>query len=149
MSSANTGSTPSPDTAASAPTTATQRNNRQPYRRSGNQQTTNARTRFVPKLSTIETLDSSSNIKNQDFTKFQKSIHHHVLTTFKNSKDMSKAILEFDDPFTALRQDRRTISQVRIVNGLILTPPPATESTAEQLLRESDNADKNEMIKIM
>ena len=149
MSSANTGSTPSPDTAASAPTTATQRNNRQPYRRSGNQQTNNARTRFVPKLSTIETLDSSSNIKNQDFTKFQKSIHHHVLTTFKNSKDMSKAILEFDDPFTALRQDRRTISQVRIVNGLILTPPPATESTAEQLVRESDNADKNEMIKIL
>ena len=62
---------------------------------------------------------------------------------------MSKAILEFEDPFTALRQNRKTISQVRIDNGLTITPPPNNETEAERLVRESENEDKNEMIKIL
>ena len=55
------------------------------------------RTHFIPKIASIESLVSSSENQSQDFNKFQKSIHHHILAMFKNSKDLSKAVQEFSD----------------------------------------------------
>jgi hypothetical protein len=66
--------------------------------------------RFVPKIPEIETLGTSTEQKGHNFTKFLKSIHHHALTTFRNSKDVSKAILEFEDPFVALQQNMLSLS---------------------------------------
>ena len=118
---------------APAPATATGRSNRGNRNRRNNNQTTvnNNSNRFVPKISTIESLVSSSENKGQDFTKFQKSIHHYALTTFKNSKDISKAILHFADPHVELRQTKPNLSKIRTVNNLHPEPPvivaPATE----------------------
>ena len=83
---------------------------RRPYRNDNNKNgsTTNSN-RFVLKIAIIESLVSISENKSQDFTKFQKSIHYHVLTTFKNSKDISKAILEFTDPRTELRKKMQSV----------------------------------------
>ena len=87
-----------------------------------------ASSRFVPKIATIETLGTSTEQRGHDFAKFLKSVHHHALTTFRNSKDVSKAILNFTDPFDDLRQSVLSLSQIRRNNGLNPEPPPATES---------------------
>jgi hypothetical protein len=105
--------------------------------------------RFIPKIASIETLATSSENKGQDFTKFQKSLHHHVLTTFRNSKDMSKAILEFTDPLTDLQSNRLTLATVRTKNNLNLVAPVTGESETEKFDRESDNSDRKEMAKMI
>ena len=109
------------------------RNNR---RRNGNQDNSNGNSnKFVPKLTSIESLVSSSENKGQDFTKFQKSIHHHALTTFKNSKDVSKAILEFVDPFVELHQSKPSLTTIRTENSLHPEPPVSTEDKNDKFLR--------------
>jgi hypothetical protein len=57
--------------------------------------------RFLPKIADLETLGSSTEQRGHNFPKFLKAIHHHAITNFKNSKDISKAILEFTDPCRA------------------------------------------------
>ena len=68
---------------------------------------------FTPMLPNIEALSSTSENNSQDFSKFQKSIHHHILTTFKNSKDLSKAILEFKDPYSDLKSNHPSLITIR------------------------------------
>ena len=156
MSAAGGASAPAPAPApapspAPAPASATggRYNGRNNRRRNGNQDNNGSNNaRFVPKLSTIESLVSSSENKGQDFTKFQKSIHHHALTTFKNSKDVSKAILEFVDPHAELRQEKPNLTSIRDENNLHPVAPPSSESESEKFVRESENADKQEMAKM-
>ena len=151
-------STPAPSPAPSpAPApAATGRPNRGNRRRYNNQNNnnTNNNSRFVPKIATIESLVSSSENKGQDFTKFQKSIHHHALTTFKNSKDISKAILQFVDPHVEFRQNKPNLSKIRTENNLHPNPPvivpPATEEDENiKFARETENSDKYEMAKML
>ena len=108
-----------------------------------------ASSRFVPKIATIETLGTSTEQRGHDFAKFLKSIHHHALTTFRNSKDVSKAILNFTDPFDDLRQSVLSLSQIRRNNGLNPEPPPATESDEDKFIREADNADRRDEVKLL
>jgi hypothetical protein len=84
--------------------------------------------RFVPKIPEIETLGTSTEQKGHNFAKFLKSIHHHALTTFRNSKDISKAILEFTDPFVALKETTLSLSEIRKKHDLNPTPPASSES---------------------
>ena len=86
---------------------------------------------FTPKITKIESLASSSENKSQEFSKFQKSLHHHVLTTFKNSKDLSKAILEFSDPLVEIRWNTPSLREIRIRHNLVLEGP-STNKTEEQ-----------------
>jgi len=58
---------------------------------------------FIPKTPGIEILGTSTEQRGHDFANFLKSIHHHALTTFRHSKDISSAILEFKDPLAVLR----------------------------------------------
>ena len=105
---------------------------------------------FTPKLSKIESLASSSENKSQDFSKFQKSLHHHVLTTFKNSKDLSKAILEFADPLVAIRQHIPSLTAIRTRHNLVLQgPPTGTETDTNKFIRESENNDRTDTAKIV
>ena len=87
--------------------------------------------------------------RSQDFSKFQKSIHHHVLTTFKHSKDLSTAILEFTDPLAALQQNRPSLSSIRVEHGLQMIPAPTNKSKEDKELRESENQDRKDMVKII
>ena len=119
-------------------------NTRQHYR--GRRTTTNS---FTPKISKIESLASSSENKSQDFSKFQKSLHHHVLTTFKNSKDLSTAILEFADPLVAIRQHTPSLTEIRIRHNLGLQGPTANETEAAKFTRESQNSDSTDTAKII
>ena len=144
---------PAPSPAASATTTTggarfNGRNNRG-GRRNEHQDNSSNNNKFVPKLASIESLVSSSENKGQDFTKFQKSIHHHALTTFKNSKDVSKAILEFVDPHVELRQNQPNLTSIRTQNNLNPEPPVSGESNNEIFLRETENTDKREMAKML
>jgi hypothetical protein len=137
--------TPTADsTSASAPNNATNRF------RNGNRNRNNQRStpRFVPKIADIETLATCSEHKGQDFAKFQKSLYHHVLTTFRNSKDMSKAILEFTDPHIALKKTQPSLSNIRTEHNLNPIPPDDKESEADKFIRESNNNDNKEMAKI-
>ena len=104
---------------------------------------------FTPMLPNIEALSSNSENKSQDFSKFQKSIHHHVLTTFKSSKDLSKAILEFKDPYSDLKSDRPSLTIIRTENNLEPVPPTSGETAEEKFIREAENADRNEMTKML
>jgi hypothetical protein len=119
-------------------------NTRQHYR--GRRTTTNS---FTPKISKIESLASSSENKSQDFSKFQKSLHHHVLTTFKNSKDLSTAILEFADPLVAIRQHTPSLTEIRTRHNLGLQGPTANETEAAKFTRESRNSDSTDTAKII
>ncbi len=96
-------------------------------------------------LPDIEALSSNSEKRSQDFSKFQKSIHHHVLTTFKISKDLSKVILEFKDPYADLKSDRASLTIIRTKNNLEPVPPTSGETEEENFIREAENADRNEM----
>jgi len=58
---------------------------------------------FIPKTPGIEILDTSTEQRGHNFAKFLKSIHHHAMTTFRHSKDISSAFLEFKDPLAVLR----------------------------------------------
>ena len=144
-------STPAPSPVpATVTTTGGRSNGRNNRRRNGNQDNSNGNNnKFVPKLTSIESLVSSSENKGQDFTKFQKSINHHALTTFKNSKDVSKAILEFVDPHVELHQNKPSLTSIRTENDLHPEPPVSTENKNEKLLRESKNTDKKEMAKML
>ena len=114
--------------------------------RNGNNQSRGTN-RFVPKIATIESLATSKENKGQDFIKFQKSLHHHVLTTFKRSKDLSKAILEFENPIANIKKDRLTLADIRKEEGLEYTAPTKDETETEKYLREQDNSDNKEMAK--
>ena len=150
----STGGAPAPAAAAvssaASPAMGGRFNGRNNRRRNGNQDSngSSSSTKFVPKLSAIESLVSSSENKGQDFTKFQKSIHHHALTTFKNSKDISKAILEFVDPHVELHQHKPNLSAIRTDNNLHPVAPPPNESESDKFMRETENADKQEMAKL-
>ena len=104
---------------------------------------------FIPRIAKIETLGTSTEQRGHDFTKFLKSIHHHALTTFKNSKDISKAILDFTDPFAELRQTTLSLSQIRKNNGLNPMPPVVDENDAAKFIRESENADRRDEVKLL
>ena len=91
-----------------------------------------ASSRFVPKIATIETIGTSTEQRGHDFAKFLKSIHHHALTTFRNSKDVSKAILNFTDPFADLRQSVLSLTQIRRNKGLNPVPPVTDESDEDK-----------------
>ena len=127
MSSSGGAPTPTPapsQTPASSATTGGRFNGMNNRRRNKNHNSSNnGSNKFVPKLSTIESLVSSSENKDQYFTKLQKSIHHHVLTTFNNSKDISKAILKFVDPHDVLRQSKPNLITSRTKNNLHPDPP--------------------------
>lgn len=107
------------------------------------------RTRFTPKITTIESLVSNSKNRSQDFTKFQKSIYHHVLTRFENSKDLFKSILEFADPYQELKKNFPTLAAIRTSNKLAPVAPPSKESADKTFKRESESANKLEMAKIL
>ena len=81
-------------------------NDRNNNRRGNNNNTNNRQTanRFIPKIPTIESLGTTKENRRQDFTKFQKSLHHHVMTKYKNSKDLSKCILQFVEPITEIEK---------------------------------------------
>jgi hypothetical protein len=106
-----------------------------------------APSQFAPKIPGIETLGTSTEQSGHDFAKFLKSIHHHALTTFRHSKDISKAIVEFTDPTAALRQAALSLSEIRRQNGLDPTPPVTDETETAKFLREADNADRRDEVK--
>jgi hypothetical protein len=134
-----TGTTPAPSPAA--PRRSGDRHQNQPNRPSS---------QFVPKIPEIETLGTSTEQRGHDFSKFLKSIHHYALTTFRNSKDISKAIIEFTDPYVALKQGTLSLSEIRRQNNLDPTPPPvATESDTDKFIREADNADLRDEVKLL
>ena len=144
----NSGGAPTPtpapsQTPASSAPTGGRFNGRNNRRRNRNHDSSNnGSNKFVPKLSTIESLVSSSENKGQDFTKFQKAIHHHGLTAFKNSKDISKAILKFVDPHAVLRQSKPNLTTIRTKNNLHPDTPVAKEDERKKFQRESENADE-------
>jgi hypothetical protein len=104
---------------------------------------------FIPKIPGIETLGTSTEQRGHDFAKFLKSIHHHALTTFRHSKDISKAIIEFTDPLAALKQSTLSLSDIRKQNGLDPTPPVQNENETEKFIREADNADRRDEVKLL
>ena len=112
-------------------------------------QSNRASSQFVPKIPGIETLGTSTEQRGHDFAKFLKSIHHHALTTFRHSKDISKAIVEFTDPLIALKQSTLSLSEIRKQNGLNPTPPVEFENETEKFLREADNADRRDEVKLL
>ena len=93
-------------------------------------------------------LVSNSENKSQDFTKFQKSIHHHVLATFKNSKDLSTAIQDFIDPYKELKQNVPTLAKIQAEYNLIPGAPQSKEMDKEKFKQETENSDNQEMAKM-
>jgi hypothetical protein len=102
----------------------------------------------LPKIADLETLGSSTEQRGHNFPKFLKSIHHHAITNFKNSKDISKAILEFTDPYTELNTSKLSLIQIRRKGNLDLVPPAAEEDAEATFVREADNTDRKEEAKL-
>jgi hypothetical protein len=104
---------------------------------------------FVPKIPEIETLGTNTEQRGHDFAKFLKSIHHHALTTFRNSKDISKAIVEFKDPLAALRNTALSLSEIRRKYSLNPAPPVEDETETDKFIREADNGDRRDEVKLL
>jgi hypothetical protein len=122
---------PTPATSSSAP------------RRSTNDSSPSSR--FLPKIADLETLGSSTEQRGHNFPKFLKSIHHHAITNFKNSKDISKVILEFTDPYAEeLNKSKLSLIQIRRKGNLDLVPTAAEEDADAKFVREADNTDRKE-----
>ena len=101
--------------------------------------------RFVPKIAEIETLGTSTEQRGQNFAKFLKSIHHHALTTFNNSKDISKVILDFTDPLAELHKETLSLSAIRKKNNLNPLPPPKKRKVNLNNLSEKQKTQIAEM----
>ena len=120
-------------------------------RQQPNPQNNRSTSQFVPKIPGIEqTLGTSTEQRGHDFAKFiVKSKHHHALTTFRHSKDISSAILNFKDPLVDLKMNMLSLSQIKTQNNLNLSPPTATESESDAYLREAENADRRDEVKLL
>ena len=136
-------------------TAATATGNNTPNAQLGSRARNNTRNRtdansnqFVPKLATVESLGTLKESKRQNFSKFQKSIHHHVMTTYKNSKDMSKCIIDFVQPIPEIEKETKTLSQIRKTNASYsIIAPPSSETAEEKFIREQENDDRKDMVK--
>ena len=115
----------------------------------GRRQNNRSTQQFIPKIPGIETIGTSTEQRGHDFVKFIKSIHHHALTTFRHSKDISSAILDFKDPLVDLRRNMLSLSQIKTQNNLSPSPPPASKSESEKYLREAENADRRDEVKLL
>ena len=62
-------------------------------------------TRFVPKIEKVKALNSNKDKHKQDFTKFQKSLHHHVMSTYTRSLDLADIVIDFVDPIVAIEKE--------------------------------------------
>ena len=67
--------------------------------------------------------------KEPKLLQISKVIFHYLITTFKNSKDVSKAILEFIDPFIELKANRPSLMAIRIEHNLEQFAALANETT--------------------
>lgn len=132
----------------SAPPTAPSKTGRQ-HTGDRNQQNSRPPSPFVPKIPGIETLGTSTEQSGHDFAKFLKSIHHHALTTFRHSKDISSAILEFKDPLAISRLNTLSLSQIGTQNNLNPSPPVANESDSAAYIREAENIDHRDEVKLL
>ena len=100
--------------------------------------------RCLPKIADLETLGSSTEQRGHNFPKFLKSIHHHAITNFKNSKDISKAILEFTDPYAELNKSKLSLIQIRKKGNLDLIPPATDETDADKFEQTTQIARKKQ-----
>ena len=102
---------------------------------------------FKPKLGKVESLSTSDEQHRQDYSKFQKSLEHHVMTTYKFSKDMAGCILKFEDPVSKLNKTKLTLSDIRKSNpNYAMLPPVQNETANEKFQREMDNDDRKTMV---
>ena len=132
-----------------ATTTTTGSNNTNRGRYHNNNRYGSSRSQFTPKLTDVESLATTKENRGQDFAKFTKSLHHYVLTNFKRSKDLSKAITEFQDPHQLIKQDTKTLTSIRQEYNLHLKIGPKNETEEEKEIREMENYDNLEMAKTL
>jgi len=70
------------------------------------------------------------------------------MTTYKNSKDMSKCILDFIEPVAEIENEMKTLSDIRTSKKIYaLAPPNPGETPDEKVDREQENDDHREMVK--
>jgi hypothetical protein len=141
---------PPPDTAAAAGNGRS--NNRRNYTRSNNSNSNsnsndrNRGTKFAGTIENIETLSTKAERKGKEnFASFIKSLHQHVITTFKNPQDIAVAVTEFEDPMKKLNNLVPTLAKVMEDLGYELEDSISGESQDETTAREDRNADKKEI----
>ena len=103
---------------------------------------------FVPKLTTVESLTTNKEKRRQDFSKFQKSLHHHVMTTYSKSIDLSRAITHFEDPNTKIQSEIPTMANIRKKYNLYHIKGTESESPDDKEIREMTNMDNRDMLKV-
>ena len=120
-------------------------NNRSDRAGARNDQSNN---QFTPNISTVESLGTLEGSRKQNFNKFQKSIHHHVMTTYKSSKGMYKCILKFVEPMAEIEKEIKIFSPIRKSKSIYaIISPKSGESYDDQLDREQENEDRRDMVK--
>ena len=121
---------------------------RNDWNRYSNRNNQTHRTQFKPKIESIESLSSSDEKKRQDYSKFQKSLNHHVMTTYKNSKDLSGCIMDFVQPISKIEKERKSLIDIRKSDPIyqVEPPPKYEESDEDKFIRESNNADTRLMV---
>ena len=91
----------------------------------------NPQSSFKPKLKSVESLNSSDKKKRQDFSKFQKPLNHHIMTTYKNSKDLSRCIMDFTKPIQKIEKERKSLINIQNLDTMYATEPPKTRESAK------------------
>ena len=91
----------------------------------------------------MELLSSFDEKKRQDFSKFQKPLNHLVMTTYKNSKDLSGCIMDFIQPKQKIEKERKSLIDIRNSDIMYaIKPPKFGELEENKFIRELNNVDK-------
>ena len=69
------------------------------------------------------------------------------MTTYKNSKDLSGCIMDFEQPITKIEKERMSLIDIRKSDNMYaIEIPKSGESEEDKFIRESNNADKRMML---
>ena len=118
------------------------RRNRGRSRASNYQQST-----FKGAIAGVDTLATKAEKRGIEFASFLKSLHLHVITTFKNPKDIAVAVTDFKDPLMDMARDLPTVAKTKASLGVTTEPPVAGESDVDEAAREERNAEAMEPVK--
>ena len=95
----------------------------------------------------MDTLATKAEKRGIELASFLKSLHLHVITTFKNPKDIAVAVTNFKDPLMDMARELPTVAKTKASLGVISEPPVTGESEADEAAHVERNAEAMEPVK--
>ena len=102
--------------------------------------------KFKGEIDTIETLNTKAESRGNNFSRFKKDLHQHVIKNFTNSVDITPAVKDYADVNKLLHSDAPSKSTIRDKLGFEGIKPDEDEKSEDKITREAINADLKETV---